>query len=45
MVLLDLFRDHDIGGLELMEIHSDMLKGVVKVLPKEMEDKTKPLIE
>ena len=28
-----------------MEIHSDMLKGVVKVLPKEMEDKTKPLIE
>ena len=30
VVLLDIFRDHDISFLELNEIHSEMLQGRVK---------------
>ena len=46
VVLLDMFRDHDISYMELSDIHSAMLKGKVEEnLAKKMDEKTVILIE
>lgn len=46
VVLLDLFRSHDISFSELSDIHSAMLKGVIEEnLAKKMPLKAKQLVE